>query len=194
MATIKDLPSTAGLFILGNAITLYDPKSDKVFGHIRISPTKNKATDFNFMNVVAAQKGFGPMMYEFGMMLSSPKGLMGARDGDIRGDAMNVWKQFYTNRPDVEKKTMEVCSRWFEFTLIAIDDIYECEERQEYWEELSPQEKEMLLMFNSAYYLKPDKTYTTLISRADKWIEKGIDQQDVYRKGDDFWDGMYASS
>jgi GNAT superfamily N-acetyltransferase len=48
--------------------------------------------DFYYIGAVAAQKGYGPLMYELGMTKASPKGLSADRDSSTTTAAINVFK------------------------------------------------------------------------------------------------------
>jgi len=146
-----------------------------------------------YVSGVAAERGFGPFIYELAMMHLNKenKGLMPTRDGDVRGDAWNVWERFFKTRPDVEKRTLELLDPGFNFNII--DDYYwdSDEEKIEDYSVLSPENKESLAVFNTAYLMKPTEEYYKLIDIANKWVEKGFDKQKAADAGEALWDEKY---
>ena len=70
----------------GPTLILYNIKEDKVLGTINVY--NNEVTG------VAAEKGFGPVMYELGMSMVYPKPLQSDRRGNTEDSAANVWNKF----------------------------------------------------------------------------------------------------
>jgi len=84
---------------------LFDLKEDRIVGEIsayKYSQMKNFA-----VSTVAAERGFGSLMYEIMMTYVSPLGIMPARDGDIREGAYAVYKRFFDIRPDIKKYSLK---------------------------------------------------------------------------------------
>ena len=90
------------LFKYHNSFTLYNTIEKKVYGYIGINKSEG---DNYYVGGVAAEYGYGHIMYELAMSYVYPKGLMPTRDGDIRSGAVNVWERFL-KRKDVEKKRL----------------------------------------------------------------------------------------
>lgn len=113
---VEDLNSTIALFIYENVFILYDMSKydddfekayDGMLGYISLSEND----DFFETSSIAAEKGYGPLMYEFAMMYAyeNNKYIMCTRDGDIREDAFNVWKRFYlSDNSNITKKTLNI--------------------------------------------------------------------------------------
>lgn len=53
-----------------------------------------------------ASKGFGPLMYDIAMSVAPNNTIMSDRN-KVSGAATNVWKHYYDNRGDVEKKQLD---------------------------------------------------------------------------------------
>jgi hypothetical protein len=70
----------------GPTLILYNIKDDKILGTINVY--NNEVTG------VAAEKGFGPIMYELGMAMVYPKPLQSDRRGNTEDTAANIWNKF----------------------------------------------------------------------------------------------------
>lgn len=70
----------------GPTLILYNTKEDKVLGSINVY--NNEVTG------VAAEKGFGPIMYELGMAMVYPKPLQSDRRGNTEEGAASIWNKF----------------------------------------------------------------------------------------------------
>lgn len=193
---IKDLPNTAALFVRpinqGHDLTIYDPTTKDVYGTITVSQRDYYGPDY-FVSGVAAERGFGPLIYELAMMHISGegKGLMPTRDGDVRSDAWRVWEKFY-DRNDIKKKTLSPDSPYFKFDIIFSEDDFESdEERQEWLEEVDPKDLRKLYIFNTVYYFDKNSEYTDLINRGVNYINKGFDEQKAVDAAEDFWNEKY---
>ena len=98
------LKSEMALFIdpYGNNFTLYAPIEDKVYTYIGIY----KIDSGNYsVGGVAAEYGYGPLIYELAMSYIYPHALLPSRDGDIRGGAINIWERFLKN-PEIKKERL----------------------------------------------------------------------------------------
>ncbi len=194
---IESLPKTTALFIetinSGYALSLYDPKSKKVYATIiftdAVSPHQYQVSG------VAAEPGFGPFIYELAMMVANKDGmgLMPARDGDVRGEAFNVWKKFY-KRGDVKKETIPFEDEEFSFRIFDDHDYLDIEEKNEWLQSIKDDKYssvDELMTFNTAFSLSPDNNFKELTSRADNWIKNGFDIQNAIDAADDLWHNKY---
>ena len=181
---IADLPEDAGLFISDNAtwlnFTLYSKSENKIYGVITTSDI-NGSNKLQEVGRVAAEKGYGPLMYEMAMSYINPGYLMPSRDGDIRGEAWSVWEKFY-QRKDITKKTLEFQDDLFSF-VIATGDSHEefdsLEEKQEMYDELSNYEKKAVQVFNTMYQYR-NPMILKLIYKADEQLNnKEVDLKDL---------------
>jgi len=192
----KDLPETAALFVRdinqGYDLVIYDPTNKKIYGTITVVYRNEFGPDY-FVTGVAAEKGFGPFIYELAMMHAgrNGKGLMPSRDGDVRGEAWGVWKQFY-DRADIKKKTLSPDSPYFKFDILfSEDDFGSEEEKQEWFQEASQEEIKTIEIFNTAYYLNKDEQYKELLTRASKFIRNGFDIQKAIDVAENYWYDQY---
>ncbi len=192
---MSHLPEGTGLFIReinsGYDLVLYNPKLKNVYAIITI--VLREAENY-FVAGVAAERGFGPFIYELAMMHINKegKGLMPTRDGVIRGEAWNVWKKFYAARPDVDKKSLSILDKNYNFNII--DDIYweSDEEKTEIYDELSPKDKVYVNIFNTAFFLAPSAEYEKLKEIASQWTKNGFDNDIAIEAGDEFWQEKYG--
>jgi len=196
---LKDLPDSTALFIReinqGYDLVLYDPKTKEVYGTITVAQRDYYGPNY-FVTGVAAEKGFGPFIYELAMMHLSKlgRGLMPARDGDVRDVAFNVWKQFF-NRADIKKETMNIDSPYYRFDILgfAKDDFDSDEEIEEMLSELKDHQIEALKIFNTIYSTDIDNQYVELANKADVYSKNGFDIQVAIDKADEFWNDSYMS-
>jgi len=167
-------------------ISLYDFVNGEILGFVGLS--RNKDGTYYFP-MIAAEKGFGPTVLEVALMFCHPNGLMVSRDGDIRGDAFNVWEKMY-KRKDVIKETLPLSDKNFNFAIITGDDqeTYESE-----FEKISEFEyfiedgfKENILIYNSKMSIVPTKDYERLISDGSL-----LDHHEIYLNGRDFFTLKY---
>jgi hypothetical protein len=80
---------------------LYDLNEDKIVGEISAYKYP-KMKNFS-VSIVAAERGFGSLMYEIMMTYVNPLGIMPSRDGDVREGAYQVYKRFFDLRKDIKK-------------------------------------------------------------------------------------------
>jgi hypothetical protein len=166
-------------------ITLYDYVNSKVLGFVGLS--KSKDGTYYFPSI-AAEKGLGPTVLEIALMFCHPNGLMVSRDGDIRGDAFNVWQKMYY-RDDVIKETLPLEDKKFNFAIISgEEEEYESvsdkiEELNEYTDDGF---KEAILVYNTKMSMTPTKDYYRL-------IKDGIllDHHQIFIDGRDFFTLKY---
>jgi hypothetical protein len=191
----SSLPDEVGLFVRdlnrGYTLTLYNPANEIAFATITINYDPNEGPGF-YVSGVAAEKGFGPFIYELAMMHIDSGGdfLMPSRDGDVKGSAFNVWYKFY-DRDDVDKETLDLFDENFRCDIIVgntcvFDDDAE---KQEWWNESSDDEKKALLVFNTGYSIEEGPEYHKLISIANNYPEEIQDK--AYEAGDELWQDKY---
>ena len=198
---LEHLPKETSLFIdnkksnYGYVLTLYNPKTKNAYAIITIHKMVYFG-DVYFVTSVAAEKGFGPFIYELAMMHLNTQnlGLMPSRDGDVKEGALKVWKKFY-NRSDVSKKTFDLLDSRFRCDIIVGD---ECEfkddnDKIEWWEDLNSEEKYVLKVFNTTYSIPPNNQYKELISRAKKWESIGFDKKEAFDSGSELWNSSYLN-
>lgn len=192
--TYAHLPEGTGLFIdennSGASLTLYNPKTNDVYATITFISHVTEGP-FHWVSGVAAEKGFGPLIYELAFMYvhQNNSKLMPSRDGNVRGGAFNVWKKMY-KRGDVDKIEFDVEDSNFRFDIITGEETDTTpEERIEWFNEFSDEEKFALKVFNSGYSKTPTEEYNKLINIANKYSEKIHDKAQV--EGDLLWQSSY---
>lgn len=193
---LQDLPESTILYVKnlnrGTEIILYDTKGKKAYACLSFIQRHQYGPDY-FVSAVAAEKGYGPFIYELAMMIvyEQQMGLMPNADGDIRGEAWNVWKKFY-HREDVIKKTRPIEDEYFSFRILEDVDDLSLEEKIEWFEHLEePEELENVLIFNTAFSMPPDKQYEELVSRAETYIKKGGNTDTVENAAEKLWNEKY---
>lgn len=190
---MNSLNTDVGLFIFEDSLTLYNPKIDKVIAYIGLSQDSDGTYYFPS---VAAEKGYGPMIYELAMMFVGENGLMVSRDGDIRGEALDVWIKFYnSDRKDIIKTTLELTDEDFNFAIIhGEDNTHENEHDKlaEFEAHVEESYEETILAYNTIMYMYKTETYNRLISIANDWLNKGVSLEEVIDKGHDFFSYRYG--
>lgn len=197
---LKNLPEETALFIReinqGYDFVLYNPKKKNIYATITIVNRDYYGPDFYYVTAVAAEKGFGPFIYELAMMhvFDEKMGLMPQRDGDVREDAFSVWEKFY-KRGDVKKNTLDLLDDNFRCDILFGDECEfdDDEDKLSWWSELRDSEKEGLKVFNTKYYIKPDNQYYELKKRGEEYIKNGFDIQKAIDTASDFWDNAYMN-
>jgi len=194
---IESLPEGTALFVdkhyKGYALVLYNPKTKDAYATISFSDVES--LPHYYVGGVAAERGFGPFIYELAMMVSHKdgKGLMPTRDGDVRGGAWDVWEKFY-NREDVKKDTTPFESDEFSFKIFDDHDYLSIEEKEEWLQSIKDDKWmsiESLMVFNTAFSIPPNNQLKELTSRADEWIKKGFDINTAMEAGDDLFGEKY---
>ena len=194
----KDLTNSTALFIRtinqGYDLVLYDPKNKRTFAVITISQRDHYGKNY-FVTGVAADKGYGPFIYELAMMHLSKEeiGLMPARDGDVREAAFGVWEKFY-KRNDVDKITFPSNNNYFRFDILGFErSDFDDDEFDEWFSGLNKEDIHTLNVFNSAYSIEPDEQYKILVNRALDYEISGFDQSKAIDSGSDFFSNSYMS-
>lgn len=159
---ISHLPETAGLFIpTDNYLVLYDPKFNQIYGIISL--WKSTKSDMKYFSVgaVAAESGFGPLMYELGMTHVSPNGITPDRDSSVTPSAEKVYIQMF-NRPDIKKLPIK-----------AGDADYASQYHEEY--------------LQHAYFFNDKTTYSKLKAIGDGFSAK-INMEKLLNKAENYFD------
>ena len=166
---LKELKSTITdsmsiILSKGPTLILYDVKDDRILGTINVY--NNEVTG------VAAEKGFGPIMYELGMAMVYPKPLQSDRRGNTEDAAANIWNKFIDGIntkikvKKVKPSDKDYMSVWPE-TGEAIDPYY-------------------LDSFINYKFYNPDKSVLNkLIMRGD--VIPKDKQADIVKRADDFY-------
>lgn len=206
MRGINDLPTTTGLFISefhgGVVLSLYDTKTNTIYG--MMNAIKD---EFAYhVSAVAAEKGFGPLIYELALMYFKSNGTSLHPDisGGVKDAAMDIWLQFY-NRSDVHKETIEPSDFDFSYTILGelhpSDPHYKemsYEEKMSNWKNLEKmfnvEQKKgeaILLAFNSFYWMDVNPMFTNLIQRGKEQINNGFNVDVALDAATEYWDKRY---
>ena len=161
-ATITD--DMAIVLDKGPTLILYNIKEDKVLGSINVY--NNEVTG------VAAEKGFGPIMYELGMAMVYPKPLQSDRRGNTTEAAENIWNKFIGGiNPTIKVEKVkpsdkDYMSVW-PVTGEAIDPYY------------------LDGFINYKFYNSDRSTLDKLISKGD--VIPKDKQKDIFKSANDFY-------
>ena len=190
------LSDTTGLFIDADSgaltMSLYDPKQDLVYGYIHTAYHPSEAPYFSVISV-GAEKGYGPFMYELAMMALYNKNqlLMPSRDGDIRGEAWEVWVKFY-QRSDIIKQPILLIDDAFRIDILTGDetDFENMDEKMAFWGDLHASDRQTLKVFNTAYGHAPTSDLNRLIGIGETYGEY-MNKKALDRGHDYFLDRLF---
>ena len=103
---LLQIPNTkVSISIAENRITL--ELSGEVSGHIKCDRFMN--SDMFIVESSRVDKGYGPLLYDIAMEEVTNQGCSLASDRKrVSNSAFAVWKYYYENRPDVQKKKLDV--------------------------------------------------------------------------------------
>jgi hypothetical protein len=192
----SSLSDTTGLFIDSDSgvltMSLYDPKEDLVYGYIHTAYQPSEAPYFNVRSV-GAEKGYGPFIYELAMMILYNKNqlLLPSRDGDIRGEAWEVWLKFY-QRSDMIKQPILLTDDAFRIDILTGDetDFEDMDEKMAFWRDLDASDRQTLKVFNTAFGHVPTPDLTRLLGIANSYGES-MKKKALDRGHDYFLDRLY---
>lgn len=157
----------------GVQLDLYDFLKRRVLGTIECV---HVADNVFHVTGVAAEPGYGPLMYESGMMTIYDNGLAPTRSGDVRGTAWEIWRKFY-GRDDVGKFPIPENSRAYS---------------EEYPED---DYEEDYVIGNTAFTLAPSGGYENLIERTPILMKiHKISKEEIREQGGNFFSYKYADS
>ena len=108
--TTNDLPPNTGLYYDNdgseNTLTLFagttSGKHDFI-GSIAFEKFNNDTYNVKRVN---AKSGFGPLLYDMALSHIYPASLMPDRSGMVSKEAMNIWRFYTHNRPDIKKEVL----------------------------------------------------------------------------------------
>jgi len=85
----NSLPDNFGLIVNDDYLTLYDFKSDKIYGVVSL----NEENDFWYVGAIASEKGYGYELTKMAMSHVHPKSLMTDRDSSTTDAFMGILKK-----------------------------------------------------------------------------------------------------
>lgn len=195
--SINQLPKDVALFVQvindGYDLVLYSKMNDRIYGTISSNSMGKGIQD---IGGVAADKGYGPLMYELLMSVIYPRVLMPSRDGDIRGEAFHVWEVFYTKRNDVVKNTLPIDNRYYNFSILTgeNDKFNSLDEKQALYDDFVAEDNKnasVLAVFNTMYQGK-EGIASELVNRGLEMIKNGIiDRRELDNKSEAFFSEKY---
>jgi hypothetical protein len=159
------------------AIMLYDFDDHQILGYIEMAKTSRNSDSFQVIRS-AAEKNYGPDLYDFALMLADPEGVR--PDSVIRPSAQKIWTYYNSSRPDVKKISIEPGDYDHE-TSYEIDREHDKES-----------DEEILSLINTKYYLESTKDFKALIDKGKEYLIKyEVDMNDIMKKKDEYFRTKY---
>jgi len=160
-ATFIDVPPSVGLVkyktTLGVSLHLFDFKANKCFGHISLQELSNRSY---MVTTIAAEKGFGPLMLEIGMMGVHPAGICVDRVGPTKASVWNMFKIFFNERSEIKKISIKKGEEEY-------DNRYEEDESRNY-------------LYNTIFSRPPSTWYNKVLERGARLSQdSGIEQKEI---------------
>jgi hypothetical protein len=154
-------------------LVLYNINEQSIFGYI--FATKADKTTFQ-IEKSAAEKGYGPLMYDCLMMSINPLSLKPSYL--IKQGAQTLWK-YYLTRPEVKSEVID-----------SSDIIYSNEYKEDQDDITTLNNKDVLDVINRRYYMIPTQDYFNLIQISNTLIkELKLNKRELFKQGlDYFWD------
>jgi len=153
-------------------LLLINPINSDILGYI----TATKCTeDFWQIDRSAAEKGYGPLMYDLLLMTFYPKGIKPSQL--IKPKALGLWQKYMIERGDVIKLPVDSTSPYYA-------DYYQTEENgSKYTDE------NVLKVIRTLFYKMPTEEYKKLRQNSEETISKMNINSGVYFKKalDYFW-------
>jgi len=166
----------------GFSFVLLNTKTDVVIGTLNlvVYDDINDKEYFGMVTSVGAERGYGKYLYEFALMYVDVP-VMPSRDGDVTGEAMNVWEKLY-NDSDVVKDTL----KWEddEFTLSILfgeKEYYSLEEKEEIYKEYLEngedlKKDEEIKIFNTKYSINKESDLYLELKDKGRKFDKDTDK------------------
>lgn len=151
---------------------LYNNKELKV--EAVLSMFKNNEMENYSVSAVAAEKGFGPLIYEIAMTYIHPLGITPSRDGDVREGAYNIYEKFF-DRKDVQKKSIPETSPDFS------EDIAH---------DFSEEDIIFHILQTAYYYSFGKEKLKNIIENSKKFNENEI--KNIIEQSKNFFENMYV--
>jgi len=168
-----DLDPNVGLVILKPGseqiwLHLFNFKTKQCVGIITILKISNRAWT---VTTVAAEKGFGPLMYKIAMMAAYPAGICSDRIASSSEDDVNVWRKFLKMPSEIKRQIIKPG----EF---------------EYKEFIDDEEKEMVL--NQLYSRPMSSWFKKIKERGEKLMQDtNVDKHQISQICRDYFQKRY---
>lgn len=158
-------------------LCLFNTITQDILGYI----TANKSSS-NIWQIdrTAAEKGYGPLMYDILLQELNPDGLKPSNK--IKPQALTVWNYYYSNRSDVTKHTLKTDSPSYSEYYHNSDDAQEPKKKDE----------ETLKIINTVFFKKPTPEFIHFITESERLIkQKGISKSKVLKNALSYFELKY---
>ncbi len=175
-ATFMDIPPSVGL--LRNDydsskiwLHLFDFKTKKCFGHITLA----KLSDRSYMvTTIAAEKGFGPLMLEIGMMGAYPAGICLDRVADSKEGVWKMFEKFVDERPEIRKVSIKESDMEWDKRYLDNDD------------------EDKHFLYNIILFRHPSSWYSKMLERGARLShENKMELSDITKICRDYFSNRY---
>ncbi len=137
--------------------TLFDFTNSKVLAFLYMRSLNAEGSIYEIENV-AAEKNYGPDIYDLALMQIFPKGIK--PDIIIKPQALNVWKYYYEKRSDIHKIQLKSDNPDYV-------NRYEVDIHSGYKDD-----PEALKLINTVYYKNPDQYLKILLEKGREYMSK----------------------
>jgi hypothetical protein len=142
----NDLPSNVGLVNDISTLILFDFNTNKIIGIIN---AYDLTSDLYYIGSVAAEKGYGPLMYELAMTFVPSHNIISDRES-VTDSALNIYK-------GMVKRGLLVK------TLKPDDEFYH------YFDDMTPEDN---LILNSIFHYEDKSTFDKLMANGNRYLDK----------------------
>ncbi len=159
--------------------TLYDFTNSKVLAFLYMRSLNRQGTIYEIENT-AAEKNYGPDIYDLALMYIFPKGIK--PDIIIKPQALNVWKYYYEKRSDIHKiKLKENDPDYVNRYEVDIHSGYN-------------NDPEALKIINTVYYKDPNTNLNKLLEKGKEYLQKyNLNEKQLKDIGQKYFDEVYSS-
>jgi hypothetical protein len=161
----KELIDSQDIYLVSRnnakSAVLYDREAEAVIGYVCFMKIANGSYQVKY---AVAEDGYGPTVYDFGLMAMYPTKIAPSR-WSVSDDANAVWKYYYEKRSDVLKYDMKP------------DDLNYKEEYTEKW-------------LNCYYQMKPTAKFNTIFKRGEE--DPALSDAALYKQGKEYFNSVYT--
>ncbi len=158
-------------------LCLYNTINQDILGYI----TANRSSG-NIWQIdrTAAEKGYGPLMYDILLQELNPNGLKPSNK--IKPQALNVWNYYYSNRSDVTKYQLKSDNPSYSeyFTNSDAED------------EIQKTDEQTLKVINTVFFKKQTPEFIEFITNSENVLkEKGISKSTILKNALSYFELKY---
>lgn len=158
-------------------LCLFDYVTQDIYGYITAYKAAN---DIFQIDRTSAEKGYGPLMYDFLLQEINPAGLKPANK--IKTEALNVWKYYYNKRNDVSKVVIDESNPAYNEYYVENDSD----------DAAKLTDKENLQIINTSYKMNKTPQYVHFITESEHIIkDKGINKNRVFKNALSYFQQKY---